>query len=416
MALQANRTRVLIHTLGADMGGALRHLTNFLPERTRVIHVVPAIAEEASGPSYSVVRLCQSLIEAGEDLTLAALDWAPLTSMPAFMKVFPLGAGPRRLGRSPAMSRWLQSETTAGRVDVVHSHGMWQMNAVYPGWAVRGRKARLVVSPRGAFSRWAMNQGSRLKWVFWPLLQRPALMQAACIHGTAEAEYEDIRRLGFKQPVAIIPNGIDVPEIALKETREFRTLLFLGRIHPVKGVDILLKAWAAVMDRFPAWCLVIVGSDTSYERQGGYLDQMKALAANLKLKRVKFADPVYGEAKWAAYRGADLFVLPTRSENFGMTVAEALASGTPAIVTRGAPWQGLLTYDAGWWIEFGVDALVACLEGALEESRDELVRRGTSGREWMIRDFSWHGLGKKMDQTYRWLIAGGERPSWVRTN
>jgi glycosyltransferase involved in cell wall biosynthesis len=382
----------------------------------RVIHVVPAITEEASGPSYSVVRLCQSLIEAGEDLTLAALDWSPLPSMPGFIKVFPLGVGPKRLGRSPEMSRWLMCEISEGRVDVAHSHGMWQMNAVYPGKAAKSGKAKLVVSPRGAFSAWAMSHGSRFKKLFWPLLQRPALVRASCFHATAEAEYEDIRRLGFNQPVAVIPNGIDVPELMLRTPSSFRTLLFLGRIHPVKGVDVLLNAWAAVMDRFADWRLLVVGTDMGYRKECGYLETLKALATKLKAKRITFVGPLYGEAKLAAYREAGLFVLPSHSENFGVTIAESLAAGTPAIVTKGAPWSGLAEQGAGWWIDIGVDALVACLKEAMAQSRDELARRGINGREWMLREFSWQTAGKRMDQTYHWLIEGGQVPSWVRMN
>jgi glycosyltransferase involved in cell wall biosynthesis len=222
--------------------------------------------------------------------------------------------------------------------------------------------------------------------------------------------------LGFKQPVAIIPNGIDIPEFAKKEPRGIRTLLFLGRLHPVKGIDVLLNAWAVVADRFPDWRLLVVGTDTGYGKQDGYVEEMKALAAKLKLTRMEFAEPLYGEAKLSAYRQADLFVLPTRSENFGITVAEALASGTPAIVTKGAPWQGLQTYRSGWWIDIGVDALVACLEVAMATSPDELAQRGINGRDWMMREFSWQDIGKKMQQTYQWLRKGGEHPPWVRMN
>jgi glycosyltransferase involved in cell wall biosynthesis len=382
----------------------------------RVVHVAPGISEEASGPSYSVVRLCEALIDAGEELTLAAIDWSPQSTKPAFMRPFPLGAGPRRLGRAPQMSRWLTSESTGGRIDVIHSHGMWQMNAVYPAWAVRGLRTKLVVSPRGAFSTWAMKHGSRLKCIFWPLLQRPALMQATCFHATAESEYEDIRRLGFEQPVAIIPNGIDVPEVASKRKGPLRTLLFLGRIHPKKGVDALLHAWAAVMDRHPDWQLLVVGTDSGYGKRSGYLEDLNALAAKLQLKRMTFVGPRYGAAKLAAYRDAELFVLPTYSENFGMTVAEALAAGTPAIVTKGAPWQGLQESSSGWWIDFGVGSLVACLEEAMSESSEQLARRGVNGRNWMLRELSWPVIGGKVDQTYRWMIGGGVTPSWVRTD
>lgn len=375
----------------------------------RVIHVVPAIAEEASGPSYSVVRLCESLIVQGQEVTLAALDWSPLPFMPGFLKLFPLGVGPKRLGRSPDMCRWLMREIADSEVDVMHNHGMWQMNAVYPGWAVKNRKTKLIISPRGAFSAWAMNHGSRFKKIFWPLFQRPALLQASCFHATAESEYEEIRRLGFKQPVAVIPNGIDIPDLLSKTLNESHTLLFLGRIHPKKGIDVLLHAWQAVMTRFPNWDLQIVGPDN-----GGYLAEMQALAARLRLQRVVFPGALYGEEKRLAYREASLFILPTHSENFGMTVAEALAVGTPAIVTKGAPWAGLEQHSAGWWIDSGVDALIASLEHAMAQSPDELSRRGIHGREWMIRDFSWEIIGEKMHHTYRWLIEGGEIPSWVR--
>ena len=378
----------------------------------RIVHIVPSISVEASGPSYVVKRLCESLILEGEAVTLGALVWEPMDSPPAFLRQFPLGWGPRRLGRSPALYRWLAGVAARGEAGLIHNHSLWMMPNVYPGWVAKQSGLPLVVSPHGALSPWAMASGfRRVKQVFWPLVQGPALGDTRCFHATAESEYQDIRRMGFTQPVALIPTGIDIPVLSPKQTGSQRTLLFLGRIHPVKGLDWLLPAWAAVQDRFPDWRLKIVGPD-----DGGYLKQMQTLASNLRLRRVEFTGPVFGEAKWRLYRDAELFVLPTHSENFGVSAAESLASGTPAIVTRGAPWQGLDSHGAGWWIDLGLDALVACLESALARPSGELEIMGQAGRAWMEAEYSWRQVGKRMAQTYQWVLQGGEPPAWLRTN
>ena len=244
-------------------------------------------------------------------------------------------------------------------------------------------------------------------------MQGPAVHRADCLHATSEREYEDIRAAGLRgQPVCVIPNGIDVSRMKSKPTKltaRGRVVLFLGRIHPVKGVDILLRAWAAVGHKFPEWELRIAGADNN-----GYLARMQTLAEDLKLERVIFCGPLYGNAKQAAYREADLYVLPTHTENFGVTVAESLASGTPAIVTKGAPWNGLEEHRAGWWIDIGIDPLVCCLEEAMSRSSGELASMGGAGREWMMKDFSWPKIGQMMHLTYEWLLYGGETPAWVR--
>lgn len=382
----------------------------------KLIHVVPSIAEESSGPTYSVTRLCESLIGQGDDVTLAALDWKHLSSPPAYLKQFPIGFGSRRLGRSPALNRWLHTSVSSGSVDVLHNHGMWQMNSIYPAWATRRSATRLVVSPRGAFSKWAMNYGSWTKAVFWPVLQRPALRHADCFHATSEAEYEDIRRLGFDQPVAVIPNGIDLPPNEDKAVASAqRTLLFLGRIHKTKGLDLLLRAWAELQVDFPDWYLLIVGSDEGYHGSSGYLAELRQTTVDLGLARVTFAGELHGSKKRAAYRRAELFVLPTHSENFGIAVAEALAAGIPAVVTRGAPWQGLIEYGAGWWIDISVEALIVGLRGAMSLDPLTLETMGQNGREWARKDFAWDGIGRMMSDTYRWLVGElAERPEWVR--
>jgi glycosyltransferase involved in cell wall biosynthesis len=293
---------------------------------------------------------------------------------------------------------------------------MWQMNSTYTGWVTKHTATNLVTSARGAFSTWAFQQGSLKKQIFWPILQRPALNATTCFHATAESEYKDIRRLGFKQPVAIIPNGIDIPELSQKKADETRTLLFLGRIHKVKGLDNLLTAWSEVETRFPEWKLKIVGSDNGYYGETGYLNEMIALASRLKLTRVEFTGELRGPEKLCAYRNADLYILPSHSENFGMTVAEALALGTPAIVSKGAPWEGLVKNGCGWWIDNGIDPLIVCLEEAMSLSSQVRSSKGLLGRNWMIEEFSWSRIGLMMDQTYHWLLYGGDVPSWIRLN
>lgn len=375
------------------------------------VHVIPSISNESSGPSYSVVNLCRSLIEAGVEVTLVDLDDSDQKSKPDFVRSFKQTGYPMRLGRSPAMRAWLTEKAINGQINIMHNHSLWMMPNVYSCNAVKGINVPLVVSPRGTLSDWAMNNGSKIKKIFWPLVQYPALRAVACFHATAESEYLDIRRLGFRQPVAVIPNGIDIPATPQLSFGSARTLLFLGRIHPVKGLDMLLPAWAALQYRFPDWRLRIVGPDNS-----GYLEQIKILAGQLGLERIEFTGPLTGVDKASAYAEADLFVLPTYSENFGMAVAESLAVGTPAIVTKGAPWSGLNAKGAGWWINIDKGSLIACLQEAMTKSVKELREMGDCGRTWMQESYSWENIALEMRHVYEWLLREIDKPKCVITD
>lgn len=377
-----------------------------------VVHVVPSIAEEAQGPSYSVPALCKALADQQVQVTLHVLEPAPALGEGQFaVEVHPAWPILTRLGISPRMKRALRQ--AAARADIMHNHSLWMMPNVYPAQAVRGTKCRLILSPRGTVSDWALRRSRWQKRVMWWLCQSRALHDAICFHATSEEECAGIRRLGGRGPVAVIPNGIDIPSPSPRtpDAATRKRLLFLGRIHPTKGVDVLLKSWREVQDKAPDWELHVVGPDN-----GGHLKAMRSLAQHLGAERVSFPGPVYGEQRAAAYRKADLFVLPTHSENFGMTVAEALAHGVPAIVSRGAPWSGLEENRCGWWIDIGQGPLTECLREALQVSRDDLHGRGMRGRQWMARDFSWAGVAKMMRETYQWLLGGGTPPPCIRNN
>jgi glycosyltransferase involved in cell wall biosynthesis len=295
----------------------------------------------------------------------------------------------------------------ARHVDVVHNHSLWSMVNVAAGWVVPGKRAKLVVSPRGTLSTWALSRSNRMKRLLWPL-QRRVLAKADLIHATSKAELADIRALGFTAPVAVIPNGIDLPD--LKAEMAFgspilRTLLFLGRIHPTKCVDRLLQVWKTLQDHHAGWQLMIVGGGDPK-----YVDRIVALAASLGLKRVEFVGPLYGAEKTRAYRAAELFALPSHSENFGMAVAEALAHGCPAIVSKGAPWAGLEVEGCGWWVKHDVESLTQTLDTAMSQPAARLACMGRKGRDWMERDFAWKSVAQRMDAAYHWIVHGGDLP------
>lgn len=376
----------------------------------RAVHIVPSIGEEASGPSYSVPSLCRALGVAGVDVALHVLArgvpqmWSDISieTHPEWSGVF------RRLGVSPELRRALRSEAKGASV-ILHNHSLWMMPNVYPGIVIANTRSRLVTSPRGVLDPWARRRSRWSKRIMMVLLQRRTLERTDCFHATSNSEFESVRGAGLRAPVAVIPNGVDVPPLVRETRPEARKLLFLGRLHPKKGLDLLLRAWAATAQQFPEWELHIVGPD-----EGAYRQDLERLSSDLRGPRVVFRGPVYGAEKWRELASASLFVLPTHAENFGLAVAEALASGVPAIVTRGAPWQGLELKRCGWWIEQGVDSLTACLRDALIRSPPELESMGLRGREWMSREFSWTRMGEMMAKTYAWLLGGGTAPEWIR--
>lgn len=313
-----------------------------------------------------------------------------------------------RLGRSPELFHGLQH--ACQNASVIHSHSLWMLPNIYPHQARNGTQCKLVISPRGTLSEYARKRSAVMKRFSGWLGQTNTLRKADMFHATSEMEFEDIRACGLKQPVMIIPNGVDLPPPLITQTRptEQRTLLFLSRIHDNKGVDFLLQAWSRCQVDFPAWNLIIAGP-----LDGDYPQAMRRLAASLQTERVSFIGEVKGREKNVVYASSDIFVLPTRSENFGIAVAEALAHGTPAICTTGAPWSGLKDNRCGWSIDIGVEPLIDCLRRALTLPRSELTTMGERGKLWMSSKFTWQPIGERTLQAYEWLCNRSDKPSWV---
>ena len=193
----------------------------------------------------------------------------------------------------------------------------------------------------------------------------------------------------------------------MKDHQRQRIALFLSRIQQKKGLINLLQAWAKV-DR-EGWLLRLAGPD-----EGGHLREVLRAVRDLGLtERVQYVGSVSGEEKRRIYREADLFVLPTFSENFGVVVAEALSFGVPVITTKGAPWRDIETHGCGWWIDIGVEPLAGALSQAIALSDNERRLMGQRGREY-IRRYDWNDIADKTIAAYRWILGLGSQPDFVR--
>lgn len=372
-----------IQAASDGVADCVRHLSEFLHETVNVeVHSLKATGDL---PSSFKIKLYET------------------QKLPRLMK--PLG----KLGLSPQMRDGLLCDIE--RTDIIHAHSLWMMQNYYAYKAVKNRNVKLCIHIHGTLSPWALDR-SRLKKKISSLFlgQRKALERADMLIASCLDEYNDIRNYGLKNPVAIIANGIAIPNLSELDVEKKKTIVFLSRIHPKKGIDILLRAWKSLQDKFPEWNLQIAGNDASE-----YAESLKRDCQTLQCRDVEFTGELTGHDKLRFLTNASLFVLPTHSENFGIAVGEALACSTPVVTTTGAPWSGLADNDCGLWIDLSVENLTRALEDMMSRPMDELARMGRNGREWMKRDFSWDEIAKRTIRSYKWLLNPDkiERPEWI---
>ncbi|MCB1230562.1 MAG: glycosyltransferase [Verrucomicrobiae bacterium] len=292
--------------------------------------------------------------------------------------------------------------------NLVHQHGIWAKLPVTAGRLAKRSGLPFVLSPHGMLEPWALDHHAWRKRVALALYQRRNLESADVLHATSPAETAQLRELGLRQPIAEIPLGIEPippepldPE-AVAAPKSKREVLFLSRIHPKKGIDLLLQAWAGI--DAPDWKLIIAGPDN-----GGYQTALGTLTRNLGLdtNRVHFAGPLFGSEKDTALRRADLFVLPSHSENFGFVVPEAMQYGLPVITTTGTPWDVLTRECCGWRVAPSVDEIKSALAEAIALGDDERTAMGERGCSVIDREYRWPAIAARFAAVYDWLMEGG---------
>ena len=278
-----------------------------------------------------------------------------------------------------------------GRPLVVHLHGVWVAPVLGAAAAARDAGARVVFSPHGMLREEALRKSRLKKRMVWEGWLRRALASADTLHVTSPHEGDDLMRLLPGCRPTLVPLGVVPPADAPRPwtAGQPRRAGYLGRILPIKNLDVLIAAWARV--RPEGWRLSLVGPDG-----GGTAALLRQQSVALGIgHEVDIAGPVPNDRLGEHFAGLDLFVLPSRSEAFALTVGEALSSGVPAIVTTAAPWGDVVVKGCGWSVAPSLEGLAKGLEEATALPPDVLRSMGQRGREWVRGAFSWEAVARR---------------------
>lgn len=310
--------------------------------------------------------------------------------------------------RSSPLRRQFAREVEAA--DALHIHGLWEASTVVAARVAHAQGKPYIVSAHGMLEPWALAQGRLKKQVYAALMERPIVTRAACLHALTRAEASQYRAFGAKQPIAVVPNAVSVPQQLdaepffqrFPELRGRRLLLYLGRLHPKKGLDLLQTAWPELSKRHPEWHLVLAGPDAA----GTEGKLRSAFQQAGVLPNVTFTGMLGPELKWSAFAAAEVFVLPSYSEGLSMGVLEALGAHVPVVITTHCNLPEAVAAGAGWEIEADAASLAQALREAMRSSREENRERGRRGGYLVTSRYNSGVVAQQMAEVYNFALHG----------
>lgn len=401
----------------------------------KLVFLADSVSRRAGGVFEANRQLAVTLQALGDDVrVLGVADESTEADRAAWSPV-PVAVasafGPRRLGFAPRLAPLLQSQDP----EIVHSHGLWTYaSRVALHWHRTTRKPH-VVHPHGMLDPWALRNGRWKKRLAAALYESAHIREAACLRALCRAEFESIRAAGFHNPVCLVPNGVMLParadnsdgnDVDRAPTRG-RTLLYLGRLHPKKGLIALLSGWARARGSSD-WNLVIAGWD-----EGGHAQELKRLATELGLPweevpqqaavasqaekprtpMVRFTGPLFGAAKEEAYRTCSAFILPSQSEGLPMTVLEAWSHQKPVLMTAACNLPEGVAANAAMEILPTPEGVAEGLDRCFSLDDRSRQTMGSNGFRLVENQFSWPRVAARLRAVNSWLVNGGQRPECV---
>lgn len=360
----------------------------------KIIHYIPSIDRMAGGISTYMQVLAKPLGTMAEVhiMTHASENPLPMENC----KVHDI---PRYRPFSGVWKKAVVDLLDSVRPDIVHVNCCWTPDCAMIQRLAQKRGYKVVLTPHGMLEPWIIKRHywTRKVPALW-LYQKAAVQRADCVQATAESERDNLLKLGYNSNIKVVRLGIDAESIEMKKSwKKTRQILFLSRVHVKKGINFLVEAADVLRNELQGYKILVAG-----EGDADYVEALKRMICDRGLQDiVQLIGGVYGDEKWRLFQTSDFFVLPTHSENFGLAIAESLASGTPVITTVGTPWSDLNSSEAGAWIEIGTEPLVETLRRFLSLSEDELETMGRNGRKLIETKYSAHVMAEQMMEVYK---------------
>ena len=386
---------------------------------SRWLQVVSHLDPKYGGLSSAVPAIGRRLAQTGSfDVSLAGFC-APEEHFN------PLGYGPEHLSFWPTSRKlWLQDRIKNKPVhkafqdqirstDGIHIHGLWEQSTAIAASSARALDKPYILSAHGMLEPWALANKRLKKLLYSRFIERNNVARAASLHALTQAEVKHFRSFGARNPIAVIPNGIDIPDHidsqlffdSFSALEGKRVILFLARLHPKKGLDLLIESWSALASDYPDAHLVLAGPD--FDGTQARLEQLIS-ACNIT-GSITFTGMLQGAMKWSAFAAAEAFVLPSFSEGLSVSVLEAMGMSLPVIVTEPCNMPEVATHHAGWQIQPNAAELTTALRELLANSPTQNHAIGRCGARLIQTRYTWPIVAAQMAELYRWVL-GGPKP------